>query len=72
MNSPKQHQAETRSFPVLLFSKLNEIFLEYFDPENIYLDNENKKLRGDLTDISAKKEALAGRPRTGSAAVLLF
>ena len=27
---------------VLLFSKLNEIFSGYFDPENIFVDNENK------------------------------
>ena len=27
--------------PVLPFSKLNKIFLGYFDPENIFLDNEN-------------------------------
>ena len=34
------------------------MFFGYFDPENILLDNENKKIRGALTDISAKKEAL--------------
>ena len=28
--------------PVLLFSKINKIFVGYFDPENIFLDNENK------------------------------
>ena len=27
---------------VFLFSKLNEIFFGYLDPENINLDNENK------------------------------
>ena len=27
---------------VLLFSKLNEIFFGYFDPENIFIDNEYK------------------------------
>ena len=27
---------------VLLFSKLNKIFFGYFDPEKIFLDNENK------------------------------
>ena len=27
---------------VLLFSKLNQKFFGYFDPENILLDNENK------------------------------
>ena len=28
--------------PVLLFSKSNKLFIGYFDPENIFLDNENK------------------------------
>ena len=28
--------------PVLLFSKLNKIIVGYFDPEKIFLDNENK------------------------------
>ena len=27
---------------VLLFSKLNQIFFGYFDPEKIFLDNKNK------------------------------
>ena len=27
--------------PVLLFSKLNEVFVGYINPENIVLDNEN-------------------------------
>ena len=27
---------------VLLFSKLNNVLFGYFDPENIFLDNENK------------------------------
>ena len=30
------------SGPVLPCSKLNKIFFGYFDPENIFLDNENK------------------------------
>ena len=29
-------------WPVLPFSKLNYIFFGYFDPEKIFLDNENK------------------------------
>ena len=41
---------------VLLFSKLIKIFFGYFDPENIFSDNENE-----ITDISAKKEALPTR-----------
>ena len=28
--------------PVLLFSKQNKIFVGYFEPEDIFLDNENK------------------------------
>ena len=43
---------------VLPFSKLNKMFFGYFDPENIFLDNKNKFFRGELTDNSAKKEAL--------------
>ena len=44
--------------PVLLFSKLNKMFFGYFDPEKIFLDNENTNFRGELTDISTKNEAL--------------
>ena len=44
--------------PVLLFSKLNNFFFGYFEPEIIFRDNENNIFRGALTDISAKKEAL--------------
>ena len=29
------------SGPVLPFSKLNKMFFGYFDPENVFLDNEN-------------------------------
>ena len=32
----------TRTPPVLLSSKLNKIFFGYFDPKNIFLDNEIK------------------------------
>ena len=44
--------------PVLLFSKIKIKIFGCFDPENIFLDNESKYFQGDLTDISAKKEAL--------------
>ena len=44
---------------MLPFSKLNYIFVGYFNPENILLDNEIINFRGDLTDSAAKKEALA-------------
>ena len=43
---------------MLPFSKLNKMFFGYFDPENIFLVNEKINFRGDLTDNSAKKEAL--------------
>ena len=43
---------------VLPISKLNKHFFGYFDPENIFLDNKNKYFWGELTDNSAKKEAL--------------
>ena len=46
---------------VLLFSKLNDFFFGYFDPENIFLIIEINNFRGDLTDISAKKEGLLER-----------
>ena len=32
--------------PSLPFSKLNKIFFGYFDPENVFLDNENKLFSG--------------------------
>ena len=44
---------------MLPFSKLNKILFGYFDPEKIFLDNKINNFRGELTDISAKKEALA-------------
>ena len=42
-----------------LFSKLNKTIFGYFDPEKIFLDNETNDLRGDLTDMSAKKGPLS-------------
>ena len=33
---------DDRYDPVLLFSKLNTTFVGYFDPEKIFLDNENR------------------------------
>ena len=44
--------------PVLLFSKLNKMFFGYFDPETIFKIIKLNNFRGDLTDISTKKEAL--------------
>ena len=46
--------------PVLLFSKLNKVFFGYFDPENDFFQMiQINNCRGDLTDVSAKKEALS-------------
>ena len=40
-------------------SKLNKIFFGYSDPQNMFfLDNKMDIFWGDLTDISARKEAL--------------
>ena len=53
------HTQSSASAAVLPFSKLNKTFFGYFDPEKVILDNENNwYFRGELTDISAKKEAL--------------
>ena len=41
---------------MLLFSNLIKLLFGYFDPEKIFIDNEITRV--DLTDISAKKEAL--------------
>ena len=43
---------------MLLFSKLNYIFFGYFDPGKIFLIMKINIVRGDLTEISAKTEAL--------------
>ena len=43
---------------MLLFSKLNEIFFGYFDPEKIFLDMKINNFQGELTDFSAINEAL--------------
>ena len=39
--------------------KQNKILFGHFHPEYIFIDNETNDFRGDLTDISAKMEALA-------------
>ena len=46
---------------MLPFSEQNKIFFGYFDPENVFLDDEKNSIRGDLTVISAQTEALHGR-----------
>ena len=45
-------------YPVLLFSKLNKIFFGYLHPEFFFKIMKINNFQGDLTDISAKKEAL--------------
>ena len=57
-----RHDAEHYTGAVLLFSKCYKIFIVFLDPENIFLNNEKNNFQGDLTDISAKKEALYGGP----------
>ena len=42
------------------FQNLKKQKIGYFDPDKFFLDNQKKKNRGELTDISAKKEALFG------------
>ena len=44
---------------MLLFSKLNQIFIGYFDPEMVFYIVKITDFRGDLSDISALKEALS-------------
>ena len=52
---------------VLLFSKLNKIFFGYFHPDFFFKIMKINNFQGDLTDISAKNEALAlGAPGGGS------
>ena len=46
-------------YTVLLFSKLNKLFFGYFDPDFFYNIVKINDFRGELDDISAKKEALA-------------
>ena len=41
-----------------LFSKLNEIFVGYFDPDSFLLDSGGKQIRSGLTDVLVEKEAL--------------
>ena len=43
---------------MLLLSESNETCFGYFDPDNICLDNEINDFQVDLTEISAKTEAL--------------
>ena len=44
---------------VFLFSKLNIMCSGYFDPENVFVIVKINNFRGDLTDVLAKREALA-------------
>ena len=47
---------------VLLFSKLNEVFFGYFDPESFFYIVKINIFRSDLTDVSAKKDRLQQGP----------
>ena len=45
---------------MLLFSKLNNFFFGYFDPDKFFFQIiKTNNIRGDLTDISAKKALVA-------------
>ena len=43
-NLPANNYVTSR--PVLMSSKLKNLFFGYFDPEKVYLDNENKRFSG--------------------------
>ena len=45
-NSTAKIEALFMLLGVLPFSKLNKLFIGYFDPENIFLVNENKHFSG--------------------------
>ena len=48
MDIGKRTRVPTRcvKHAVLLFSKVSKLFLGYFDPEKIFLDNESKYFSG--------------------------
>ena len=50
--------ARMRCAAVKFISKLNQFIFGRFDPVNIFLIIKINNFRGDLTDVSAKKEAL--------------
>ena len=43
---PLACMCDRRLHAVRLISKLNKMFLGYFEPESIFLDNENKQTSG--------------------------
>ena len=47
---------------MLPFSKLNKIFFGYFDPDFFFEIIKINNFRGELTDNSAKNEALLSAP----------
>ena len=49
--------------PVIPFAKLNKLFFGYFDPAKIFYIIKINIFLGELTDISAKKEALVWSAR---------
>ena len=55
--------------PVLLFSNSNKYFIGYFDPFLFFFIIKLINFRGDLTDISAKKETLIQSASWGVRAV---
>ena len=53
---------QTQKGPELLFTKLNKLVFGYYNPENIFLDNEINNFQGDVTDISAHTKPMEGTP----------
>ena len=52
------------------FSKLDELFFGYFDPENVFQVVKINNFRRDLTNTSVKKEALVPRSIDNTAHIL--
>ena len=46
----------SNSVPMLSLSKLNNIFIGYFDPVNIIFEDKNSNFRGDSTNVSMLEE----------------
>ena len=43
---------------MILFSKVNQIFLGYFQPKTYFLEIKTINIRGDLTDTTAEMATL--------------
>ena len=56
--APSQHHTTHFAISASFFKIKCINFFGYFDPENIFIDNENTYVWDVVTDISVKKEAL--------------